>query len=51
MKDELLKESVLEKFEIEREYWKRKEIDWGISNGSKGNCSRISTIESQNSVM
>ncbi|KXX94531.1 transposase [Bacillus cereus] len=30
MKDELLKENVLEKFEIEREYWKRKGIDWGI---------------------
>lgn len=30
MKDELLKENVLEKFEIEREYWKRKDIDWGI---------------------
>ncbi|GAB6563722.1 heteromeric transposase endonuclease subunit TnsA [Bacillus cereus group sp. Bc222] len=30
MKDELLKERVLEKFEIEREYWQRKDIDWGI---------------------
>nr|WP_268236359.1 TnsA endonuclease N-terminal domain-containing protein [Pullulanibacillus pueri] len=30
MKDELLKELILEKFEIEREYWHRKEIDWGI---------------------
>lgn len=30
MKDELLKERILEKFEIEREYWRRKEIDWGI---------------------
>ncbi|AWC31043.1 heteromeric transposase endonuclease subunit TnsA (plasmid) [Bacillus cytotoxicus] len=30
MKDELLKENVLGKFEIEREYWKRKGIDWGI---------------------
>ncbi len=30
MKDELLKERVLEKFEIEREYWKRRDIDWGI---------------------
>jgi hypothetical protein len=30
MKDELLKERILEKFEIEREYWHRKEIDWGI---------------------
>lgn len=30
VKDELLKENVLEKFEIEREYWKRKGIDWGI---------------------
>ncbi|WP_404457139.1 TnsA endonuclease N-terminal domain-containing protein [Oceanobacillus kapialis] len=30
MKDELLKERVLEKFEIEREYWKRKDIDWSI---------------------
>lgn len=27
MKDELLKERVLEKFEIEREYWQRKNID------------------------
>lgn len=30
MKDELLKERVLEKFEIEREYWQRRGIDWGI---------------------
>lgn len=30
MKDELMKERVLEKFEIEREYWKRRDIDWGI---------------------
>ncbi|MEY9976745.1 TnsA endonuclease N-terminal domain-containing protein [Lysinibacillus sp. RC79] len=30
MKDELLKERILEKFEIEREYWHRKEIVWGI---------------------
>ncbi|XOQ14294.1 MAG: Heteromeric transposase endonuclease subunit TnsA [Shouchella clausii] len=30
MKDELLKERVLEKFEIEREYWQRKNIDWAI---------------------
>ena len=30
MKDELLKERVLEKFEIEREYWKHKDIDWTI---------------------
>ncbi|PFU56995.1 TnsA endonuclease N-terminal domain-containing protein [Bacillus thuringiensis] len=30
MKNELLKERVLEKFEIEREYWQRRDIDWGI---------------------
>lgn len=30
MKDELLKERVLEKFEIERVYWERREVDWGI---------------------
>ncbi|CAM5346133.1 TnsA endonuclease C-terminal domain-containing protein [Bacillus sp. PK3-056] len=30
MKDELLKERILEKFETEREYWHRKEVDWGI---------------------
>ena len=30
MKEELLKERVLEKFEIEREFWKRRDIDWGI---------------------
>jgi hypothetical protein len=30
MKDELLKERVLEKFEIEREYWQRKHINWTI---------------------
>ena len=30
MKNELLKERILEKFEIEREYWKRRDIDWGI---------------------
>lgn len=29
-KDDLLDKRVLEKFEIERQYWKRKEIDWGI---------------------
>lgn len=30
MKDELFKKRVLEKFEIEREYWRRRDIDWGI---------------------
>ncbi|OJE40244.1 transposase [Bacillus tropicus] len=30
MKDELLKERVMEKFEIEREYWQRRDVDWGI---------------------
>lgn len=30
MKDELMGERVLEKFEIEREYWQRRDIDWGI---------------------
>lgn len=30
MKDELLKERVIEKFEIERVYWERRNIDWGI---------------------
>ncbi|GGG26575.1 hypothetical protein GCM10007425_21480 [Lysinibacillus alkalisoli] len=30
MKDDLLKERVLEKFEIERVYWERRQIDWGI---------------------
>lgn len=30
MKDELLKKRVLEKFEIERVYWERQNIDWGI---------------------
>ena len=30
MKDELFKERVLEKFEIEREYWQRRNIDWAI---------------------
>ncbi|WP_232782719.1 TnsA endonuclease N-terminal domain-containing protein [Macrococcoides caseolyticum] len=30
MKDELLKVSVIEKFEIERVYWERQQIDWGI---------------------
>lgn len=29
-KDDLLNKRILEKFEIERLYWKRKEIDWGI---------------------
>lgn len=29
-KDQLMKKRVLEKFEIEREYWQRKNIDWGI---------------------
>lgn len=30
MKDELLKQRVIEKFEIERVYWERRQIDWGI---------------------
>jgi len=30
MKDKLMDERVLEKFEIEREYWDRKGIQWGI---------------------
>lgn len=30
MKDELLKKRVIEKFEIERVYWERRQIDWGI---------------------
>ena len=30
MKDKLLEERVLEKFEIEREYWERKGTSWGI---------------------
>ncbi|MGG2105220.1 TnsA endonuclease N-terminal domain-containing protein [Lysinibacillus pakistanensis] len=30
MKDELLKERVIEKFEIERVYWERRNINWGI---------------------
>jgi predicted transposase YbfD/YdcC len=29
-KDELMNERVLEKFEIERVYWERQEVDWGI---------------------
>ncbi|KXY35015.1 heteromeric transposase endonuclease subunit TnsA [Bacillus sp. FSL K6-0067] len=29
-KDELMNERVLEKFEIERVYWERQDIDWGI---------------------
>lgn len=29
-KDELLKERVLENFEIERVYWQRRNIDWAI---------------------
>lgn len=30
MKGELLKKRVIEKFEIERVYWERRQIDWGI---------------------
>jgi len=30
MKNQLLEERVLEKFEIEREYWERKGISWGM---------------------
>ncbi|MGF0004692.1 TnsA endonuclease N-terminal domain-containing protein [Bacillus altitudinis] len=30
MKDELFKNRVLEKFDIERVYWERRNIDWGI---------------------
>lgn len=29
-KDELMEERVLEKFEIEREFWNRKGINWGV---------------------
>ncbi|MED3782786.1 TnsA endonuclease N-terminal domain-containing protein [Heyndrickxia sporothermodurans] len=29
-KDDLMEERVLEKFEIERVYWERQDIDWGI---------------------
>lgn len=29
-KDDLLNKRVLEKYEIERQYWKRREIDWAI---------------------
>ena len=30
MKDELLKERILEKFEIEHVYWEKRGVDWGI---------------------
>lgn len=30
MKDELLKERILEKFEIERVYWEKRGVDWGV---------------------
>src|SRR5690625_7943446 len=30
MKNQLLEERVIEKFEIEREYWERKGISWGM---------------------
>lgn len=30
MKDELYKKRVLEKFDIENVYWKRRNVDWGI---------------------
>lgn len=29
-KDDLLNRRILEKFNIEKEYWKRREVDWGI---------------------
>ncbi|MFL0164767.1 TnsA endonuclease N-terminal domain-containing protein [Candidatus Clostridium helianthi] len=29
-KDDLLNKRIIEKFEIERRYWEKKEIDWGI---------------------
>jgi hypothetical protein len=29
-KDDLLNKRIIEKFEIERQYWKKKNIDWGI---------------------
>ena len=29
-KDDLLSRRIIEKFEIEREFWKRRDIDWGI---------------------
>lgn len=30
MKEELLKERDLEKFEVDRVYWKKRGVDWGI---------------------
>ena len=36
-KDDLMNRRILEKFEIERLYWKRKEIDWGIVTGEEIN--------------
>jgi len=30
LKDDLLDRRIIEKFEIEREFWKRKNIDWAI---------------------
>ncbi|NAS17842.1 heteromeric transposase endonuclease subunit TnsA [Clostridium butyricum] len=34
-KDDLMNKRILEKFEIERMYWKKKDIDWGIVTGEE----------------
>lgn len=51
--DELLNKRVLEKFEIERVYWQRKKIDWGIVTEKeidKSIAHNISFVHSYNDI-
>lgn len=52
-KDELLNKRVLEKFEIERNYWKRKGVNWGIVTENeidKDIANNLSFIHSYNDI-
>lgn len=52
-KDELLNKRILEKFEIERVYWERKGIDWGIVTEEeidKTAASNISMVHGYNKL-
>jgi len=52
-KDDLLNKRVLEKFEIERLYWSRREIDWGIVTDEEINktlAENISFIQGYKSI-
>lgn len=52
-KDELMDKRILEKFEIERVYWERKEINWGIVTDEdidKVVASNISLVHGYNDI-